>query len=138
MHIKVGGERLKSVFELCNKYNTKNRVVFGVERKEDVQIVREWNKNALVLAFIPKLSDLKTFTHCAIDIIRLWEQWVEPEIVKSIHKVGKAVWVMANNRGTGMNECGYTTQKSLVKWKSLNVNGVILNNVESAVVALNN
>ena len=124
-HIKVGGERLIDVLNLCRKYKIENDVVFGVGSLNDVKIVKDFNKDIKVLAFMYDFEKIQEFADFGADFIRLWEHWLSDENIESVLKTGKKLWIMSGNYET----VGYTDFDNIEKWEKIGAEAVLVNNV---------
>lgn len=124
-HIKVGGSRLNDVLALCRKYNIEKYVVFGVGNLEDVKIVKSFNHEIRVLAFLYDLDKVQEFADFGADYIRLWEHWSSDENVEKVLATGKKLWIMAGNYDT----VGYTDVSNIVTWEHMGADAVLVNNI---------
>ena len=142
-HIKEGGEPLKKVLALCRQYDAESSVVFGVQRTEDVRLVKEFNPNIGVLAFMPGANDssgieanIRAFSQAGADYIRLWEKWEVEALAPTVRQCGKKIWIMANNPEVEPLDCGYTSAKALRYWRDFGIDGILVNNPTFAQYAL--
>lgn len=126
-HIKEGKKQLDAILQIIRRYNYEDRVIMGVMEIEDIARVKKFSPDMRVLAFNQERGATEDFLNAGADIIRLWEEWVTEEKVKWIHDHGKQVWVMAGSS----SKCttGYTSSKELLKWKSIGVDGIIINEI---------
>lgn len=124
-HIKVGGEKLIDILELCKKYDIENDVVFGVGKAEDVKTVKEFNPEIKVLAFLYDIENIDTYVQYGADYIRLWEHWLTEENIERVKNTGKKLWIMSGNFET----VGYTELKNIGIWEKLGADAVLVNNV---------
>ena len=88
----------------------------------------QWDR-ARILALVPKPASIETFVQSGAGIIRLWEDWVTPELVLEVHKLDAQVWVMMGRSGSA----GNTDKKSLARILDAGVDGVLLNDPEMAL-----
>ena len=128
--VKEGDHRLEEILNLIEKWNYCDKVILGVRTVEDLLQVKEYKKNLNVLGFVNDLSIIDRFILEGADIIRLWEKWVEPEIIKLIQSKGKEVWVMTGQPYDG--SVGIVEDKKLEEIMKTGVDGIILNDVEQA------
>lgn len=128
IHVKEGGERLGDLLEYIKKYNYSDKTVFGVTSVEDVNAIRERDKEIPILGFIPSVNDIETFGDMDINYIRLWEDWVNDENVKRVKDSGKELWIMAGN---GLN-CGYTRFENIKKWEEMGADAILINEMDFA------
>lgn len=127
-HCKEGGERLYTVLDLCREYGLLDKVVFGVQKTEDVRIVKEYGADIKVLAFMPDVKDIGAFAAAGADNIRLWEQWCTPENIAAVKNTGKKLWIMANSP-----EVGEVTGGSYRFYENCNADGVLVNEILPAI-----
>lgn len=125
-HIKVGGEKLTDILNLCRKYNIEENVVFGIGSVNDLKTVKTFNPEIKTLAFLYDLEKLDEYVNCGIDYIRLWEHWLSVENVDAVLKSGKKLWIMSGNYET----VGYTKKENIMPWEKLGADAVLVNNVQ--------
>ena len=128
LHIKEGGERLRSILALLRTYGYEDRTVLGLESVEDVKTAKDWNPAIPILAFMPSKNDLEDFARSDADILRLWDPWVSEELITKVKSFSKKVWIMAG--GGGQYPTGYTSDEKLLFWKSLGVDGILVNEIQ--------
>ncbi len=124
-HIKVGGEKLNDILNLCRKYNIEDSVVFGVGSLDDVKIVKEFNENIKVLAFMYETDKIAEYAKLGADYIRLWEHWLSEENIDAVRKTGKKLWIMTGKYET----VGYPMTDNVFEWEKLDADAVLVNNV---------
>ena len=100
-HNKIGGERLRDIAALCEKNGIADKVVFGVQSPEDVRIVKGYNNNIKVLAFMPRVNGINDFAEAGADYIRLWEKWCSDENIAAVRAAGKKLWIMTDTPTVG-------------------------------------
>lgn len=133
-HIKEGGEQLSVILQYIREFGYEERVIMGVQYAEDVKRVKNFNTDVQVLAFMQDKEATEDFLKAGADIIRLWEEWVTEEKVRHIHEYGRQVWVMAGS--CAAHTTGYTSREKLLKWKSMQIDGVIINEVTKTLQIL--
>lgn len=126
-HMKIGGEGLSAVLDLCRRYECLDTVVFGVLTVADNDRVKRYGKSLRTLAFMPRVTDLRDFGESSVDYVRLWEkeEWLTKENYALARSYGKPVWIMSRNPTTGQ-----TSEENLRLWQSNGIDGVLLNKVE--------
>ncbi len=124
-HIKVGGEKLNDILSLCRKYNIEDSVVLGVGNLNDVKIIKTFNKDIKVLAFMYDIQNISEYAALGADYIRLWEHWLTDENLEEVHKSGKKLWIMSGDYET----VGFPLTDDIYKWKNLGADAVLVNNV---------
>lgn len=142
-HCKVGGEPLLKVLNLCRSYDAMESVVFGVERVEDVRLVKDFNPRIGVLAFMccsgeieETTCSIRSFSEAGADYIRLWESWPVEPLASVVESCGKKLWIMANNPDFEPLDCGYTSPVALRRWRDFGADAILLNEPASAMKAL--
>ena len=133
-HIKEGGEQLGVILQKIREHGYEDKVIMGVQLAEDAAKVKEFNPDMKVLAFMKDKEVADDFLSAGADIIRLWEEWVTEEKVRHIHERGCHVWVMAGS--SAKHTTGYTSGEQLLKWKTMGVDGVIINEVSKTRIFL--
>lgn len=127
IHVKEGGERLPELLEQLKANGCLKKVVIGVSRTPDIAFIKRWDKNIKVLAFIKSPEYCAESIEAGADYIRLWEKWYTPELFAEIKSRGREVWIMTGNYGG--YEVGYTSKEKLDYFKSVPVDGVLLNDI---------
>lgn len=98
----------------------------GIRRLSALATVKtQWDRTR-ILALVPKPASIEEFVRSGAGIIRLWEDWVTPELVLEVRKLEAQVWVMMGRSGS----VGNTDKKSLVRILDAGVDGVLLNDPE--------
>ncbi len=131
LHCKFSGEALRDLAERVRAAGAQEACVVGVARTGDVEVVKAACPGIRVLAFMPELAQLDGFLHSCAEFVRLWEEWVDDERVRTVHGAGKRVWIMAGGQAEG--EVGYTTEASMRRWMRLGVDGILVNDVAWAM-----
>lgn len=133
-HIKEGQAQLDIILDYIRKYGYEEKVIMGVEETEDVFRVKSFNPDIKVLAFMQAEDELDEFLDNGADIIRLWEEWVNQEKVDYIHEKDREIWVMA---GCPIKRTvGYTRNDEIIRWKNLQVDGIIINEITKTKILL--
>lgn len=128
-HIKEGGERLDMILSMCDKKGILDKVVFGVSSVEDVNIVKNYDKNIKVLAFMPSPGRIEDFAEAGADYIRLWQGWLSEDNISRVKTSGKELWIMANN---GF-DVGEVEDGDYELFASTGAEGLLINKVLPAV-----
>ena len=126
-HIKEGEKGLGTLLECIRQYKLEDKVVIGVMSCDDVQVVKNFNPQIRVLAFMRSAGDTEKFASLGADIIRLWESWVSEDSIKEVKALGKKVWIMAGMPYQG--SVGYTKDEHIVLWNKLGADGVLLDEI---------
>jgi hypothetical protein len=101
---------------------------------KDVRAVKKHTHFIDTLAFMNDVGCLEMFIKAGVDIIRLWESWVTKEIIDHIHASGKKVWIMAGSPED--SSIGYTKPENMRAWSDMGADGVLINDVNWARIAL--
>ena len=133
-HIKEGGEHLQQILHRLRAARYEDKVIMGVTSIEDTGIVKAFNSNISVLAFMPAKEHIQAFIDEGADIIRLWEAWVTREDVQKVKATGRELWVMAGAAVEG--SVGYTSDDNLKFWQEIGVDGILVNEIEKAKSSL--
>ena len=81
---------------------------------------------------MPEPASIEKFVQSGAGIIRLWEDWLTPELVLEVRKLEAQVWVMMGRPGS----VGNSDKKSLARIVDAGVDGVLLNDPEMALTYL--
>jgi len=127
-HIKEGGNALAKILEYIRFHNCENKVIIGVTTIKDAYIVKSYNREIKVLGFMKNKDQITQFIESDIEILRLWEDWVDEDTVNKIHKAYKQVWVMTGSAAKGT--LGYTHPEKINEWKQIGVDGILVNEIE--------
>lgn len=98
----------------------------GIRRLSALAKVNTQWDPARILALVPEPATIEEFVQSGAGIIRLWEDWVTPELVLEVRKLEAQVWVMIGRSGS----VGNTDKKSLARILAAGVDGVLLNDPE--------
>ena len=115
------------IFELVrlvDAYDYADRVIFGIPSVKYVSIIRNMNDQIRILSFGDR-DKTDDFIAAGIDYIRLWEEWLEPEIVEKVKCSRSKLWVMSGIKG----KVGYPTEEGLRKILSFEPDGILVNDV---------
>lgn len=129
-HCKEGGEQLLEVVQLCEAYGILSKVVFGLQQTEDVRIIKNYDPSIKVLAFMKEAEQIESFAQAGADFIRLWDNWVTPELLNRVNATGKKLWIMAKRPVVGEID---DKEKAYADYAAWGAHGVLLNEVEPAV-----
>ncbi|CAG7643559.1 glycerophosphodiester phosphodiesterase [Paenibacillus allorhizosphaerae] len=129
-HVKEGGDRLVRILDIIRIHGYEDKVVMGVTTSGDVSDVKAFNDKIKVLAFAPSRKQITEFIDTDADIIRLWEEWLDEDLVRLVQASGKQVWVMSGSSAKGT--VGYTTSDHILSWKRMGVDGILVDKIEQA------
>ncbi len=103
--------------------------IIGVSRPQDVRIWRETFPDKPILGFVPSPDHIEAFVKDGVNMIRLWEQWLEHITPSDVRMLAPdiEVWIMSNNNG-----CMDGSAESLSVLESLGADGVLLNDITLA------
>lgn len=100
--------------------------ILGISRPQDVSVWREAFPDQPILGFVPSPAHIDEFIRGGVNIIRLWEQWLDqitPSDVKSAAP-GIEVWIMSYRDG-----CMDGSAESLAALEACGADGVLLNDI---------
>lgn len=129
-HCKEGGPQLCEIVDLCREYGILERIVFGPQDPEDVQILKRYCPDVRVLAFMRKADDTKAMASAGADIIRLWDHWVTPERISCVREAGKKLWIMAKRPTVGEID---DAERAYADYEAWGADGILVNEVEPAL-----
>ncbi|RKX33646.1 MAG: hypothetical protein DRP71_09755 [Verrucomicrobia bacterium] len=89
----------KKVVRLTEKHGLVLDVIVGARTLEDLNEFRRLNPNLRILGFEKSVDDIDSFVKAGVDIVRLWDRWIEadPSLVGMVHRMGRPVWVTAKD-----------------------------------------
>jgi glycerophosphoryl diester phosphodiesterase len=89
----------RKVVRLTEQYGLVLDVIVGARTLEDLNEFRQLNPNLRTLGFVKTIEDIDSFAQAGVDIIRLWDRWIEsePELVGMVHRLGRPAWVTAKD-----------------------------------------
>lgn len=119
-------EELDGILALIRQYRSQEACVLGLVAPEAVAQVRALDARIVTLSFMKEEEALDAFLQSDVQIIRLWEAWVTQERINRIHGAAKQCWVMSGTQ----NRPGYTDPASLLHWRGMGVDGVLINEIE--------
>lgn len=112
------------------------KLILGIHKPEEAILASRYFPPEQILAFMLEPSMAKECYRNGAGIIRLWEGWlgsVSPDDIKK-DCPGALVFIMAGNNETGNNG----SKKTIEYFKSINADGVILNDIRLAVETFGN
>lgn len=127
-HVKVGGEMLPKLLDLCEERGLLKEVVFGVHSVGDVKTVKSRGEDLRVLAFMPSADQIGEFAAAGADFIRLWEKWCTEENLAAVRSTGKKLWIM-----TDTPTVGETEESRYALYEKWGADGILVNQVLPAV-----
>lgn len=89
----------RKVVRLTEQYGLVLDVIVGARTLEDLNEFRQLNPNLRTLGFVKTIDKIDAFNRAGVDIIRLWDRWIEsePGLVETVHQMGRPVWVTAKD-----------------------------------------
>ena len=126
IHIKSSDPEaiIPELVRLVEAYDYVDKVIFGIPSVKFVDVIRRFDRNIRILSFGDR-NATEDFIKAEIDYIRLWEAWLEPELVQLVKQSRSRLWVMS-----GMKErVGYPTEEGLRKILSFEPDGILINDV---------
>lgn len=127
LHIKEGGEQLDPVLACVREHQYEEKLIAGVVPVEDIARVKAFDSRIRVLAFISSKQLVDELLRTEVDIIRLWEDWVDEETVRRILEAGKQVWIMSGS--IPLRTGGTTTRESVRELVRIGVGGILVDRI---------
>ena len=128
LHIKEPSDGLEETIEILMDGTTDmSGIVFGAVTLDAYSVIRSANPEWAILGFVPKPEDIPEFIRVGVDIVRLWDEWVTPELIEGIHREGAAVWVMVGRPFDG--EVGETTPARIAQLEEMEIDGILINDI---------
>jgi len=126
IHIKSSDPEvvIPELVRLVEAYDYTDKVIFGIPSPKFIPVIRGLNPAISILSFGDK-DKTDAFIEAEIDYIRLWEAWLEPELVAKVKESKSKLWVMSGIKGT----VGYPTEEGLRKILSFEPDGILVNDV---------
>ena len=115
---------IPELVRLVEAYDYTDKVIFGIPSPKFIPVIRGLNPAISILSFGDK-DKTDAFIEAEIDYIRLWEAWLEPELVAKVKESKSKLWVMSGIKGT----VGYPTEEGLRKILSFEPDGILVNDV---------
>ena len=135
LHCKQSGKELACVAQHLVNYGYEDRAIIGIQEVADIDALHSVSKNIRTLSFMHTVDDFENFLRTDVDIIRLWEEWMTEERIEKVHQAGKQIWVMAGLPSP--TTVGITTEGAVRKWQSMQVDGILINDVTWLINILN-
>lgn len=128
IHVKEN-ELIPDLLDMLKKYNYLDKTVLGVMSANVIPQIKAFSNQLKVLAFMPKVENIKEFADNGADYIRLWQHWVNDESVKEVRKYPVELWIMTGVTGKGDDFVGVSTDEGLNKLLDIGVEGILINDV---------
>lgn len=103
-----------------------NRIVLGLPTPEAVAYVRKHCPEIRILSFSSR-DNVTAMLSAGVDYIRLWENWLEPELITEVRSSGAGLWVMSGSAKDGT--VGEPTAAGLEKIWRISPDGILINDV---------
>lgn len=127
IHVKEE-EVLPDLLDMLARYDYLDDVVLGLMKTDAVRLVKEYDKNIKVLAFMPKVEDIPAYAEAGVDYIRLWEDWMSDDTVSAVRKYPVGLWIMIGKNALD-SDVGVTTPDGLQKVLDYGVDGILINDI---------
>ena len=127
------GTSLDAVIAEVRASNAASKIIFGLRRTDQVVDAKAAMPDAMILAFMPRMSDAPAFTAAGAKIIRLWSDWVETDsaLIPRVRALGPQVWVLVGRR-LPHDESEWRALHG--RMMRLNVDGLITNRPELVTI----
>lgn len=126
---------LPALLALIDQYDYVENVTIGVTLPSDIARIKAHNPKIKVLAFLHVPKDLEAAVAQGVDYIRLWEEWLAPEMVKAVKDSGCGLWVMSGS--IAKKNVGYPSAENLKKILSYEPDGLLINQIRFAKSVIN-
>lgn len=127
IHVKEV-EVIPDLLDMLSRYDYLDDVVLGVMKTDAVRMVKEYDSNIKVLAFMPKVEDISDYVKAGVDYVRLWENWMTDETVGEVRKYPVGLWIMIG-KDVLDSDVGVTTTDGLKKVVDYGVDGILINDI---------
>jgi glycerophosphoryl diester phosphodiesterase len=127
VHVKRGGETLQRLVGILDSCKYTLKTIIGITTVDDLKFLKESAPNYRALGFIPDLQSIDPFLDNGVDIVRLWDNWVNGDHIRAVHEHGIPVWVMTGTQNGGVGE---TTAERIEELDAMEVDGIIINDLE--------
>ena len=128
IHVKEN-EVIPELMEMLKKYDMLDKTVLGVASEKVIPQIKAFSDKLKVLAFMPKVEDIKAYAEAGADYIRLWQHWVTPEKINEVRKYPVELWIMTGQTGKGDDFVGVSTEQGLNELLDYGVDGILINDV---------
>src|SRR5690625_2191866 len=83
------------------KFGTASNIVIGVRSVEQAEAFRQLLPESKQLGFISSVEDIEPFVETGVEIIRLWQRWLEkePTLTERVHKTGAKMMINGSADG---------------------------------------
>ena len=102
------------------------RIVLGLPTPEAVTYVRTHCPEVRILSFSSR-DNVSAMLAVGVDYMRLWESWLEPELIAEVRASSADLWVMSGNAKN--DTVGEPTAEGLARILSLSPDGLLINDV---------
>lgn len=126
---------LSALLELIDRYDYVKNVTIGVTLPSDIAKIKAHNPEIKVLAFMHTQADVEISVAQGADYIRLWEEWLAPEIVKEVKDSGCGLWVMSGS--IAKKNVGYPSAENLKTILGYQPDGLLINQIRFAKSVIN-
>jgi glycerophosphoryl diester phosphodiesterase len=127
---KLGAADVRRFIPALSAADYLDKVVLGVRSVDTLEAARSAAR-VRTLAFMRERGELQAFVAAGVDIIRLWDAWLDAAAVDEVRAAGRQVWVMSGGQREG--GVGITTRERVVEYFDLKVDGFLLNDVAFGV-----
>jgi glycerophosphoryl diester phosphodiesterase len=128
IHVKEN-EVIPELLEMLKKYDRLDTTVLGVMDDKVIPQIKAFSDKLKVLAFMPKVENIKAYAEAGADYIRLWQHWVNDESVAEVRKYPVELWIMTGVTGKGDDFVGVSTEEGLNQLLDIGVEGILINDV---------
>jgi glycerophosphoryl diester phosphodiesterase len=127
---KLGAADVRRFVPVLSAAGYLDKVVLGVRSVDTLEAARSVAR-VRTLAFMRERSELQAFVAAGVDIVRLWDAWLDAAAVAEVRAAGRQVWVMSGGQSEG--GVGITTPQRVAEYFDFKVDGFLLNDVALGV-----
>lgn len=126
VHVKEGAAIPKIIAE-AEAHDRRDRIILGVQTVEDATAARAIAPEIKLLSFAKK-SLIPDFIALGVDYVRIWEPWIEDELVALIKKSHSQLWIMSGEAEEGF-PVGEPSEEGIRRILASDPDGVLINDV---------
>ena len=128
VHVKVGSDPMviERLLESIAKFDYAEKIILGLTRPDHIARIHEADPRIRILSF-GDVKAIDKFLAAGVDFIRLWEEWLTPELVDKIKSSGVNLAVMSGLIDDG--SVGVPTDEGLQRILSYHPDSILINDV---------
>jgi len=131
LKLPTGHER--EVLGAVRAAGAEGTVIVGVRSVASLQAFKRVAPRLPILAFGRSPEAVWEMAGVGADLVRLWSNWLDGDLLRRAGQLGKPVWIMCGTPGAG--KIGETTLRELLAYRRGGAAGAILNDPQLALRA---